>query len=121
MIQPMPLALVTAPLAERFTAFALGLTPLALAALAITVWGAFRTSWLARLATLLAGAGALWLGLLRGTGAYFTAWQAEPDPPAEAFSDGGSNVFVLLFGWLPALALLGGLRIVIALARRVRR
>ena len=117
----MPLALVTAPLDERFAAFALGLIPLALVALVITIWGAFRTGWLARLATLLAGVGALWFGLLRGTGAYFAAWQAEPDPPAEAFSDGGSNVFVLLFGWLPALALLGGLRIVIALARRLRR
>ena len=117
----MPLSLVTASLEERFSVFVLWLYPTALLALAITIWGAFRAGWLARLATLILGVGALWFGLLAGTGAYFAAWQAEPDPPPEAFSDGGSNVFVLLFGWLPALALLGGLRIVIALARRVRR
>ena len=117
----MPLSLVTASLEERFSVFVLSLYPIALLALAITVWGAFRASWLARLVTLLLGVGLLWFGLLAAIGAYYAAWQAEPDPPPEAFSDGGSNVFVLLFGWLPALALLGGLRIVIALARRVRR
>lgn len=64
-------------------------------------------SWPARILLLLVGVVAVWASMLAGVGAGYRAWQSLPDPPEEAFSDGGPLMFSLVFGWFPGLIVVG--------------
>lgn len=92
---------------DRFTAFGLIFVPAVVVGLSLAAWGGWRRGWLPTLVGLAGGTLLFWGGLLAAVGTCFSIWQAAPDPPEEAFSDGGSLVFVLYAGWLPGLALAG--------------
>ena len=92
---------------DRFTVLNLVLFPYLGAALALGVWGGWGRGWPRALAGLLGGVLLIWGGLIAAVGLYFQTWQTAPDPPEEAFSDGGSLFFVLYLGWLPGLLLIG--------------
>lgn len=92
---------------DRFTAFNLIFFPALAAAIGLGTFGGWGRGVLRSLGSALAGTLVLWGGLVGATGRYFSVWQASPDPPEEAFSDGGSLVFVLYVGWLPALIVVG--------------
>ncbi len=102
---------------DRFTAFGLIFVPAVFGGLSLAAWGGWRRGWLPTLVGLAGGTLLFWGGLLAAVGTYFSIWQAAPDPPDEAFSDGGSLIFVLFFGWYPGLALAGT---GFAVARQVR-
>ena len=68
----------------------------------LVVWGAFQKKLLVRLITVLLGILPIWGALIIGVAKGYSAWQESPDPPAEAFSDGGGMVGMLFLGWLPA-------------------
>ena len=65
-----------------------------------------------RLAFLGAAILVLWIAMFVGAEVGYNAWQGIPNPPGEAFSDTGP-IFFLLAGWLPSLALLGPLHLVL--------
>ncbi|MFP6872624.1 MAG: hypothetical protein VCA55_03865 [Verrucomicrobiales bacterium] len=44
----------------------------------------------------------VWLTLFLGVTQGYDAWQALPNPPEEAFADGGGLTGVVIAGWLPA-------------------
>ena len=92
---------------DRFSVFSLVFYPCLAAALALGIWGGCGREWSRTLAGLLGGVLLFWGGLLAAVGLYFQTWQAAPDPPEEAFSDGGSLAFVLFVGWLPGILLIG--------------
>lgn len=60
----------------------------------------------------------LWGAMFVGAEVGYSAWQSIPDPPNEAFSDTGP-IFFLLAGWLPSLALLGPMHLVLYLVPRL--
>lgn len=102
-----PAVLPVAPLdGARFEALALWVVPALVVALLLTIRGGRCVSWAARWGSLALAVLLLWAGLLAGTGSFFASWQAQPEPPPEAFSDGGSLVFVLFLGWIPSGAFL---------------
>ena len=98
-------------------AFNLIFFPTLFAALALGAWGGWKRRWLLPLTGLLGGVLVFWGGLLWALATYFPIWQAGPNPPAEAFSDGAPLVFVLFAGWLPGLVLTGS---AFAVARLIR-
>lgn len=55
----------------------------------------------------LSGAFSLWFDLFIAVTTYFDVWQASPNPPPEAFTDGAQLVGVVIGGWLPGLAVFG--------------
>ncbi|MGD2018578.1 MAG: hypothetical protein PVJ89_10710 [Planctomycetota bacterium] len=92
---------------DRFTAFNLIFFPALAAAIGLGAFGGWGRGVRRSLGSVLAGTVVLWWGLVGATGRYFSVLQASPDPPEEAFSDGGSLMFVLYAGWLPALIVVG--------------
>jgi hypothetical protein len=68
----------------------------------LVVWGAFHKKWMVRLLAFVVGILVIWYGLVMGVVNGFSAWQQSPDPPPEAFKDGGPMVGMLVFGWIPA-------------------
>ncbi|MDG1050225.1 MAG: hypothetical protein P8R46_08460 [Planctomycetota bacterium] len=100
--------------------FALIFFPALVGALVLGAWGGWKRGWVLPLACLVGGVLLFWGGLMAAVGEYFSSWQASPDPPDEAFSDGGSLVFTLLLGWLPGLVL-AGTSFAVARWVRVRR
>lgn len=44
----------------------------------------------------------VWSALVMGVGYGYEAWQSGPEPPEEAFRDGGPTLGALFLGWIPA-------------------
>ena len=89
--------------------------PLAIAA---GVYAARIRRWIGRLALLLAGVLALWASFVFGVSEGFRALQSMPDPPADAFADGGPMLGALFLGWFPATLAVGLAYLASALFRR---
>ncbi len=71
-------------------------------ALATAIAAACLRSWIARAILLVGGVLCLWPTLLLGLDRGFRVWQAQDDPPDEAFADGGPTMGALFMGWLPS-------------------
>ncbi|MGB0333196.1 MAG: hypothetical protein ACPGPE_15405 [Planctomycetota bacterium] len=104
---------------DRFTVFNLIFFPALASALLLAASGGWRRDGLLRSAACVIGSTCVfWGGLVGATGQYFSRWQAQVEPPEEAFADGGSLLFVLFVGWLPGLGLTG---LVFLVARWISR
>ena len=69
---------------------------------AFVCWKASAWGFPKALGGLLASILVVWMGLFAGVHFGYGAWQTMPDPPDEAFSDGGDLMLSLLLGWLPS-------------------
>ena len=81
-----------------FTWLSLG----ALVALGLLCLGVFRFRLLGQLICALGATLSLWFGLWYGVHMGYGAWQALPNPGADAYADGANLVGSLMFGWMPA-------------------
>ena len=98
------------------------LVPGLLAGAGLAAWGGRRPRLTSAVTLLVLGVGSLWGALVAGVGYGYAAWQRLPDPPDEAFSDGGKLIAVLLLGWLPAGFVCGPVFVLVrAAARRASR
>jgi hypothetical protein len=70
--------------------------------LLVTFFGYKAKSLVARLPLCLLAVLIVWLTLFLGVTQGYDAWQALPDPPEKAFSDGAKLTGVVIAGWLPA-------------------
>lgn len=79
-------------------------------------------SWIARAILLVGGVVSMWPTLLLGLDRGYRVWQAQPDPPDEAFADGGPTMGAMFLGWIPSglwwLVTFGASPLVIRLVRR---
>lgn len=91
-------------------------------ALVTAIAAAWIRSWLARAILLVGGVLSMWPTLLLGLDRGYRVWQAQPDPPDEAFADGGPVMGALFLGWVPSglwwLVTFGISLLVIRLVRR---
>jgi uncharacterized membrane protein len=74
----------------------------ALFALVFLCLGVFRFRIIGQLVCVLVATIALWIGLWYGVHMGYGAWQALPNPGADAYADGAKLVGSLMFGWMPA-------------------
>ena len=74
----------------------------ALLALVFLCLGVFRFRIIGQLVCALAATVSLWFGLWYGVHMGYGAWQALPNPGADAYADGANLVGSLMFGWMPA-------------------
>ena len=74
-----------------------------------------------RILLTLIGVAVIRASLFYGVAKGFETWQAMPDPPEEAFNDGGATIGALFIGWLPASIMVGFVALVSSLVTRRRR
>lgn len=91
-------------------------------ALVTAISAAWIRSWIARAILLVGGVISMWPTLLLGLDRGYRVWQAQPDPPDEAFADGGPTMGAIFIGWIPSglwwLVTFGASLLVIRLVRR---
>lgn len=91
-------------------------------ALLTAIAAARNPSWIARGILLVAGVLSMWPTLLLGLDRGYRVWQAQPDPPDEAFADGGPIMGALFLGWLPSATWwLASFGIALLVSRLLRR
>ena len=71
-------------------------------ALITAIAAACIPSWVARVILLVGGVLSMWPTLLRGFDRGYRVWQAQPNPPDEAFADSGPTMGAIFLGWIPA-------------------
>lgn len=91
-------------------------------ALITAIAAACTRSWIARAVLLVGGVLSMWPTLLLGFDRGYRVWQAQPEPPDEAFADGGPIMGAIFLGWIPSgmwwLATFGTALLVVRLLRR---
>jgi hypothetical protein len=89
----------------------------------ITAIAAARTpSWIARAILLVGGVLSMWPTLLLGFDRGYRVWQAQPDPPDEAFADGGPTMGAIFLGWIPSgMWWLASFGVALVVVRQLRR
>lgn len=91
-------------------------------ALITAIAAACIPSWIARAILLVGGVLSMWPTLLLGFDRGYRVWQAQPDPPDEAFADGGPVMGAIFLGWIPSgvwwLAIFG---VALVVVRQLRR
>ena len=91
-------------------------------ALITAIAAACIPSWIARAILLVGGVLSMWPTLLLGFDRGYRVWQAQPNPPDEAFADGGPTMGAIFLGWIPSgmwwLACFGLSQLVVRLLRR---
>ena len=91
-------------------------------ALITAIAAACIPSRIARAILLVGGVLSMWPSLLLGFDRGYRVWQSQPDPPDEAFADGGPTMGAIFLGWIPSgmwwLASFGIALLVIRVLRR---
>ncbi len=91
------------------------------AAAAVIIFGRSRPRRLTGFACWLLAVLLLWGSLVQGVGAGYAAWQAIPNPPEEAFADGGPMVGTLFLGWVYSGVLCSACWALLLLISKIRR
>lgn len=86
------------------------------------ITAACMPSRIARAILLVGGLLSMWPTLLLGFDRGYRVWQAQPDPPDEAFADGGPTMGAIFLGWIPSgMWWLASFGLSLLVVRRLRR